>query len=141
MSWPQPTRDDHDRFCRTEGWRRVHDARGRTGTHHVTYERDLPDGRVPRTRVSRPVDRTDYGANLWRHILRDQLEVTEEEFWACVRARTAPNRGARTTTREALPAEVVHLLIYRVGLTESEVAALGREEAIARLHRYWSEGT
>lgn len=43
-----------------------------------------PDGRVLRTRVSHPVDRTDYGKSLWSHILRDQLEVSEAQFWECV---------------------------------------------------------
>lgn len=83
MSWPQPSRKDHDAFCRHEEWERVRDAVGRKGTHHVTYELNLPDGRVLRTRVSRPVDRSDYGPNLWGHILRDQLEVDEATFWAC----------------------------------------------------------
>ena len=37
-AWPQPTREDHERFCQAEGWERVREAKGRTGTHHVTYE-------------------------------------------------------------------------------------------------------
>lgn len=41
---------------------------------------------------------------------------------------------------EALPADLVHLLIHRVGLTEETVAALSREEAVARLQRCWTEG-
>ena len=57
MSWPQSTRQDHEKFCGAEGWGLVRDARGRTGTHHVTYELGLPDGRVLRTRISHPVDR------------------------------------------------------------------------------------
>ncbi|MGH3319256.1 MAG: cytotoxic translational repressor of toxin-antitoxin stability system [Streptosporangiaceae bacterium] len=140
MKWPQPTREDHDRFCRSEGWRRVRDARGRTGTHHITYEFDLPDGRILRTRVSHPVDRSDYGPRLWRHILRDQLQVSEPDFWACVRDGVRPDRGMPAPPEEALPAELVHLLISRVGLSEADVAAVTKEEAVARLERYWTEG-
>jgi hypothetical protein len=73
--WPTPARADHAKFCENEGWRVVRDARGRTGTHHLTYELDLPDGRTLRTRVSHPPDRTDYGPSIWSHILRDQLAV------------------------------------------------------------------
>ncbi len=38
----------------------------------------------------------------------------------------------------ALPAEVVYLLISRVGLTEAEVAAMSKDEAIARLRCHWT---
>lgn len=140
--WPTPTRADHDRFCRIEGWRQVRDAVGRTGTHHLTYELDLPDGRVLRTRISHPPDRTDYGPSLWSHILRDQLSITEEEFWVCVRDATPPARGSvGAATQESLPAELVYLLTHRVGLGEQEVAGLTKTEAIKRLNQYWAEGT
>jgi len=141
MSWPQPTRADHERFCRTEGWRRVRNARGRTGTHHVTFELDLPDGRVLRTRISHPVDRTDYGPALWRHIVSDQLQVTEEQFWACVLDGIRPPRDAPIPTAPSLPADLVHLLMIKVHLTEAEIATMTREQALARLARYWTEGS
>lgn len=131
--WPRATRADHDAFCRIEGWTRVRDARGRTGTHHVTYELALPDGRILRTRVSHPVDRSDYGAALWAHVLRDQLDVTEAEFWACVKKRVQPSRGAPQPSERSIPASVVHRLLTELGLTEREVARLTRAEALARL--------
>ena len=141
MSGPAPTRKDHEAFCETEGWQRVRDARGRTGTHHLTYELDLPDGRILRTRISHPVDRTDYGPGLWGHILRDQLAVSETEFWACVRNGVKPDRGAPEIPASAIPADVVRLLISRVGLAEADVAAMSKDEAIARLQRYWTDGS
>lgn len=140
MTWPQATREDHERFCSTEGWRRVRDARGRAGTHHVTYEFDLPDGGILRTRISHPVDRSAYGKALWSHVLRDQLKVTEEEFWHCVREGTRPQRGAPIAVSDALPADLVHLLISRVGIAEKEIAEMTRAEAIARLQRFWTDG-
>jgi hypothetical protein len=136
---PAPTRKDHEAFCETEGWIRIRDARGRTGTHHVTYELDLPDGGILRTRISHPVDRTDYGPSLWSHILRDQLRVTESEFWNCVKDGTLPGRGVPKIPATALPADLVYLLIARAGVPEAEVAAMTKDEALARLHRYWSE--
>ncbi|GAA4224332.1 hypothetical protein GCM10022254_03530 [Actinomadura meridiana] len=140
MTWPQPTRQDHDRFCRTEGWQPVRDARGRTGTHHVTYELGLLDGRILRTRISHPVDRSTYGAAIWSHILRDQLLVGEDAFWSCVKDGVVPDRGMPEPPAEALPADLVHLLITRVGLDEAEVAAMNKQDAVARLQRYWTEG-
>ncbi|MET9264498.1 cytotoxic translational repressor of toxin-antitoxin stability system [Amycolatopsis sp. NPDC004079] len=138
-SWPQPTRDDHETFCKVEEWRRVRDARGRTGTHHVTYELDLVDGRILRTRVSRPVDRSGYGPGLWKHILRDQLDVGEPAFWSCVQDGVKPARGTPQPPAEALPADLVYLLLRRVGLEESEVAGMSKDEAVARVQRYWTE--
>jgi hypothetical protein len=139
-SWPQPTRQDHETFCEVEQWRRVRDARGRTGTHHVTYELDLVDGRILRTRISHPVYRGGYGRNMWKHILRDQLDIDEPAFWSCVRDGVKPVRGTPEPPAEALPADLVYMLITRVGLDESEVAGMSKDEAVARLNRHWTEG-
>lgn len=138
-SHPTPTRADHDRFCRVEGWQRVRDARGRKGTQHITYELALPDGQVLRTRVSHPPDRSDYGPSLFAHIPRDQLHVTEDEFWACVKGGERPDRAGSVTRTASLPADLVHLLINRVGLSEASVAAMSRQEAIEQINRYWTE--
>jgi hypothetical protein len=141
VSRPQPTRDHHDRFCRIEGWRQVRNARGGTGTHHVTYELDLPDGRILRTRISHPVDRSTYGPGIWNHVLRDQLQVDDATFWACVHDGVKPDRGVPELPPEALPADLVFMLISRVGLDEMTVAAMSKDEAVARLQKYWIDGT
>lgn len=138
MTHPQPTRKDHERFCALEGWTRVRTARGRTGTHHITYQLTLPDGRILRTRISHPPDRTTYGPSLWKHILRDQLQITDAEFWACVRDNITPDRGVRKSSTDSLPADLVHLLINRVGLPENEVMAMTKEQAISRINEYWA---
>ncbi|MDE3722671.1 hypothetical protein PWG71_14875 [Nocardiopsis sp. N85] len=41
---------------------------------------------------------------------------------------------------EALPADLVHLLISNLGLDETEIARMDKEEAVGRLRRYWMEG-
>lgn len=140
MSKPAPTRADHDKFCRIEGWTRLRDATGRTGTHHITYEFTLPDGRILRTRISHPPNRSTYGRGLWAHILRDQLDVDEATFWAVVRDGVVPQRGAAPEPAETLPAELALLLLNRVGLTREEIAAMSKAAAIERLNLFWSEG-
>jgi len=140
MSWEAPTRKDHEEFCRAEGWKLQKNARGTTGDH-VIYELDLPDGRILRTRISHPVNRSGYGADIWAHILRDQLDVDAPVFWACVRGEALPMRGDPEPPAEALPVEVAYLLRERVRLSDSAIGALTKDEAIARLQRYWAEGS
>lgn len=141
MTWPAPTREDHEAFCKTEGWQPVRDARGETGTHHITYELHLHDGCILRTRISHPVNRDTYGPQMWGHILRDQLDVDHAAFWACVQDGTKPDRGAPELPAGALPADLVHLLLTRVHLSEAEVAAMTKDQAIARMQQYWATGS
>jgi hypothetical protein len=139
MTWPTPTptRQDHQKFCEIEGWEPA-----RTGPHHLTYELALPDGRILRTRISHPPDRSTSGPGIWSHILRDQLDATEEVFWDCVRNGVKPTRGEpELPAANPIPAEVVHMLLTRVRLAESDVARMTKEEAIARLNQYWTQGS
>lgn len=80
-------------------------------------------------------------AALRGHILRDELQVTVEEFWARVDSASVPARGAQATAKETLPADLAYLLIHRVGLDEHAVASMSKQEAIDRLNRYWTHGT
>ena len=118
----------------------VRNATGKKNVHHLTYELALADGTVLRTRISRPPDRSSYGASMWAHIWRDQLAVGEAAFWACVNEGTAPDRGGAREREGTIPLEVVQLLLNRVGLSETEVAKLSRAEAIARLNQFWQQG-
>jgi hypothetical protein len=132
----QPTRKDHQNFCLNEGWTQVRNARGKGG-HHVTFELTLPDGQVLRTRISHPPNRQTYGPSLWAHILRDQLDVGEDEFSACVRERKLPQRGRSEPITPSIPAGVVAQLLSH-GVEESEVRLMSRAEAIERLNLIWS---
>ena len=140
VSHPAPTRRDHLRFCETEGWHLVRSAVGKRSTHHETYELELPSGSILRTRISRPPDRTAYGAALWSHILRDQLQTSPDEFWRCVRLGTRPDRGAPTVPAGAIPTDLLYLLKHRVGLTDEQLAGMSRQTAIERIQQYWTAG-
>ena len=138
MSYPVPTREAHQIFCEVEGWTKRRTARGRTGTHHVNYELDLPDGRILRTRISHPPDRTNYGRSIWAHILRDQLDVGEEEFWNCVQNSVKPDRGVPETPESALPADLVYQLVTKLDLGSEHIASLTQQDAVQLLAEYWS---
>ncbi len=137
MSWPAPSRDAHDRFCLTEGWKVVRNAKCRKVGHHITYEFTLPNGRVLRTRVSRPPDKTTYSKDMWGHILQDQLDVEEAAFWACVQDGVKPDRGVRAEPAAAVPADLAYLLRVNLHLSDAEIGSMTREEAVARMAEYW----
>lgn len=140
MSHPAPTRRDHLRFCEIEGWSVVRSSAGRRSTHHETYELELPDGRILRTRISRPPDRTDYGPALWSHILAGQLQTTAEAFWQCLRTGKPPARGALPAPEGAIPTDLAYLLKHRVGLTDEQLSEMSRQAAIERAQQYWTTG-
>lgn len=137
---PAPTRDHHRAFCDKEGWQEPANARGKPVGHHVTLELALHDARILRTRISRPVDRSSYGPSIWSHILRDQLQVTVDEFWSCVLEGRLPDRGAPVARTDSLPASLVFQLMREVGLSPDEVAVMTRDQAVARMERFWTTG-
>ena len=126
------TRATHSQFCLTEKWEAVCNARGGEAAHYITYELQLLDGRRLRTRMSRPADNTTYGPSLWKTILRDQLEVTEDQFWACVKDQQRPDSGS------SLPAGLVYQLIQVARVPEGDVKGLTLDQANAAMAEHWS---
>lgn len=141
VRYPAPTRKDHQKFCLTEGWVQRKSSRGKTGTHHVNYEFTLPDGGVLLTRISHPVNRDTYGARIWSHILREQLAVSESDFWKCVKEEVLPNRGAESAGAppSAIPLGVITALVDQFHVPEGEVRAMTKEDAILRLSILYSQ--
>lgn len=131
---PPGTRKDHRRFCEIEQWTLVRGATGKAVSHHQTFELSLWDGRILRTRVSHPVNKDAYVKNVWSHILRTQLQVTQTAFWGCVNDGTLPDRGqpSLATGRKTLPLYLVRELI-KLGVTQAELANLSTDAAAALL--------
>jgi hypothetical protein len=76
-------------------------------------------------------------------IFREQLEVSEGAFWACVEKGTLPPRPAPQTEAppgERLDYKLVRNLMGKVGLNEVEVGSLSREEALRRWTEYLEGG-
>lgn len=83
------------------------------------------------------MDRTTYGPSLWGAILKDQLEVTADEFWACVTDGQLPDRGTPGIPAEALPLALVIQLTQTAGIPEEAVAAMTKAEAVQALNEFW----
>jgi len=127
---PAVTREHHDDFCVTEKWELVRGATGKPVKHHRTYELGLWDGRILRTRISKPVNSSVYGKAMWSHILREQLCVSTDEFWGCVNNAALPDRGApaQRVVLEPLPLYLVKELT-RHGVSASELDGLTPAQA------------
>jgi len=129
--WPAATRADHQAFCETEGWEH-------NGGDHEFYYLTLHDGRTLYTKISRPPGRQTYGKDMWhRQIFGQQLQVTEEEFWACVNDGVKPDRGSPAPPKEALPASLVFQLKTKLGMSDEEIFKLSKAEAVDRMNQYW----
>jgi hypothetical protein len=128
--YPPADRESHDAFCVTEEWTLVRGATGKPVTHHRTFELTLWDGRILRTRISRPINTSQYGPQLWSHILKQQLEVTVEEFWSCVNKGQLPDRGFAPL--EAPPQSIPLFLLrelMKLGVSEEEALKLTPAQA------------
>ena len=126
------TREDHDAFCQNEEWVLVRGVTGRPVQDDRTYELTLWDGRVLRTRIQRPVGESAYALGAWSHILRQQLVVSAEEFWACARDSVRPDRGEPVIRlpRQPVPAHLARAL-RRLGVEEQRLLDLDAAAAEA----------
>lgn len=141
MSSHAASRREHQRFCEIEGWTEVRNARGKPTEHHITYELEVGDGRILRTRISRPANTDTYGKGMWSHILDDQLHVTEAEFWDCVDNKKPPERSAVAVAPEgaALPASLAYQLVNTLHLSSEEIASLTVDQAVAKMNEHWAK--
>ena len=125
----------HRTFVETEGWTKRGTARrrGATGDHH-RYMLTLATGDVLSTRVSHGAGQIN-DPGLIAYILRDQLAVTEVDFWNCVDGGILPPRPHPTPSAPAGPvldAKLVRNLLTKVRLSQQVISTMTREEAVQR---------
>lgn len=116
---------DLKKFCENDRW----DPKRRTD--HWRCTKRLPDGRTLRTKVS--FGSRELGdRGLFVAILREQLQVTEEEFWRVVReggpARRAAAPVAAPPTPPLLDAATV-LQLRKLGVSLDGIRAAERDRS------------
>lgn len=132
-SYRPATRIEHEKFCTTEKWKLL------ATNHHTTFTLDLADGRILRTRVSHPVNRTSYAQSMFAHILRNQLDCTKEDFFECVDNKVLPPRpSAPNAQKQGLKLSLVYQLKRELKLSDPEIAGLTESEAKQMLADYYS---
>lgn len=67
-----PTFKELRRYCEADGWELYKE------TDHYFYRKKLPNGDLLLTKVSNGTG--EINGNLWKRILKKQLQTTQEEF-------------------------------------------------------------
>ncbi|MDQ1248075.1 MAG: hypothetical protein QG597_2447 [Actinomycetota bacterium] len=129
-----PTTKDLLRFLAVEGWEDKDAASGkRTGDHH-RFVFTTPTGDRLYTKVSHGT-KSYRSRDLFKAILRDQLQVSEEEFWQAVDHGVAPNRPRpeqpAQTKGGGIDAKLARNLLTKVGVRPTELAGLSQGDAVA----------
>lgn len=135
-----PTNAELRKFVDTEGWQDKDKAAGRRKGDHHRYLLVLADGTTLYTRISHGRGGVD-DPKLFAAILRDQLQVTEEQFWACVRQGVKPPRPGATRERpaNAIDGKLAWRLHKQAGLSQQEIQTLTPDEALQRWLDYVRE--
>jgi hypothetical protein len=138
MSRASPTFGDIEDFLAADGWRQV--RVGGRRQRHLRYEKLLADGRLLQTQISHSRAKS-ISPGRFAAILREQLEVSREQFWQAIRAGEPVERPVDLDEPEPAvehPAWVVRVLVEELHLSTDEISSLSTQEAIDRVHEHWS---
>lgn len=140
MTPASPTWGDVEKFLAADGWRPISPGeRGGRRQRHLFFEKLLPGGRLLQTHISHD-RRKSIGASRFGAVLRDQLEVSREDFWAAIDAGAPVDRPATLDEDEVVEHEawVIRVLAGELHMSPDEIAALGEVEAKERVYAHWS---
>lgn len=124
------------RYVQVEGWEDKDKRSGKkTGDHH-RYVFTTPTGERLFTKVSHGHGQI-HDRGLFEHILREQLCIDEDQFWAAVDRGVQPTRPSHTPTNAegALDAKLVRNLLTKVKIAPSQLVGMSRDEAL----KLWQE--
>lgn len=133
---------DHRKFIETEGWTKKGTASSSKKTgDHFRYSLTLATGDVLFTRISHGTGQLN-DSKLIGEIFRNQLGVSEEDFYRCVEKGILPPRPQTIPeiSVEGLDATLVRNLIRKVGLSQSQVAKMSKAQAVETWNKYLSDG-
>lgn len=122
----------HQKFVETEGWTEKTRSGKKKAGDHRRYFLELATGDVLYTRISHGSGSIG-DPNLVAAVLGDQLQVSEEDFWACVDDGVLPPRPqvvAEAPAGPALDAKLMGNLVRKVGLGPTELEGMTQERAV-----------
>jgi hypothetical protein len=132
-----PSFGEIERFCRIDGWQQDKSVGGSRQTH-IRYEKQIPGEQPLRTQISHARANTPTPGR-WKGILRNQLKVTEEQFWDTLSTGAPADRTPPPPPPAPIPvADWVRNGLRHQGLRDDEINLLSPEEAEQELYRRWS---
>lgn len=137
-----PTFAELRRFVELEGWQTTDGSRpGRIGDH-FRYTFTTPAGERLYTRISHGRGQI-HNPDLFAQILRTQLNISAEQFWAAIDHGVVPTRpGPQSTHTDdpVLDAKLARNLITKVGLSTDQLIGMTQEEAVRRWNDWLTRG-
>ncbi len=129
----RPTWGEVRRFCERQGF-------AKRETDHTFFDRTFPGGETAGTKISRGVDSETLTKARWTLVWRRQLRLkSEDDFWRGLEGGpVAYDIPAPPAPVESLPDYLRHFLAARRHMTEAEIAALTKDEAMRLWHAYLS---
>jgi hypothetical protein len=120
------------RFCRIDGWTKE------GSTDHDIWVKALPGGELLRTSTSHSSSKTP-SRGRFKAILREQLKISEAEFWAALDSGKPVDRPGAPEPAEApsIPAHLIAVLAGEMDLKPEDIAALDPEAAERMVHEHW----
>ena len=137
-----PTYKELRRFVDVEGGTDKDKASGKSKGDHHRYTFQPPTGEPLYTKVSHGSGQIG-NPDLFKAILRDQLCVDEDQFWAAVDDDVKPTRpapGAPEVPGPSLDAKLARNLHTRVGLPWSVIGSMSQADAVATWQEYLMAG-
>jgi hypothetical protein len=137
-----PTWGDVEEFLSADGWRQLERReRGGRRSRHVLYEKVLDDRRVLQTHVSHSRQKT-LSPGRFSSILREQLEVSRDEFWECIRGQRPVDRPVELAEGPVEhEAWVIAVLVAELHMAAEQIGQLSEEEARRLVEEHWSKPT
>lgn len=132
--YPAPTWGHIDDFCKADGWTKS------GTTDHVHWEKVLPGGPMLKTHRSLASNKV-IKPGLFGVILREQLQVSQEQFWEAINTGTPVGRPVELDDAPTeYPGWVINGL-KTYGYREEDVRQMTADDAEALLWEKRSEPT
>lgn len=131
-----PTHGDLEEFLKADGWAEV--THGGSRQRYIFFEKVLAGDRLLRTHISHDRGKT-MSAGVFSQILKEQLEVSRQEFWETIRNGEPVSRPVETDEIEVFehPAWVVNVLVGEMHMSAADLAELSTEDAERLVHEHW----
>lgn len=130
-----PTFGEILQFLRSDtGWQPTRE------TDHTFYEKTLASGEMLSTHVSHALDKSP-GPGRFGQILKHQLKVSADEFWAVIAEDRPARRPAppAAETPQPLSISLALQLQKQLGLTQQDLVGMTREEAVRLLQEHYAK--